>query len=270
MPVIELNHVSCKQGAKMILNDINLEINEGERWVVLGKNGCGKTTLASIIAGYRGNYSGNVRLWDHGVDDYNVIDLRKRIGFISDSYFGNCYKRELGLEIILGGICGQLCEQFKPTDKDIAHAKKLLASFGVRNKGLYPYDLLSKGQQQMVLLSRAFMSPKEILIMDEPCSGLDIFSREFLLNTLADLSNHTDVTIFYITHHIEEIIEIFDHALLIDSGIVHSQGEIHQVLNSQNLSDFFHCRAEASWNNGCLNLKILENYKMNSDLWNLY
>lgn len=270
MAIIELTELNYKQGNKTILDNINLIVNSGERWIVMGANGCGKTTLASIISGYRGKFEGILKLFGTELIPENTEQIRKRIGFVSESYFSKLYKNELGMEIILGGIAGQLGEKEEQNDTDILYAHQLLKSFGIGVRGEYPYNLLSKGQQQKVLLARAFMKPKELLVLDEPCTGLDILSRMFLSNTLKDLSEKTGTTMVYVTHHTEEIRNFFTHALLLADGTIHSMGKIGEIMNAENLSDFFHCGVEVGWKNDYLNIQLKQEYKMDDKLWKFY
>ena len=106
--LIECNNLTYKKGSRIILNEIDWKINENERWVVLGHNGCGKTTLVSILAGYREWTSGTVNLFGEELNEESTIRLRKKIGFVSSSYFDNCLLHENGLNIVLGGLVDKL------------------------------------------------------------------------------------------------------------------------------------------------------------------
>lgn len=215
MSIVNIKNLSLKRGSKYYLKDINWEIQKGERWIVFGPNGCGKTTLLSAISGYRKFTEGNVFLFDEPLIDDNAVELRRKIGFISDSYFDQCFKCENALNIVLSGLYGQLSEREDVTDQEVIKAKKLLIEFGLKTKYDYPYDLLSKGQRQKVLLARALMAPIDLMILDEPCTGLDVYSREFYKNTLTNIASNTDSTMIYVTHHFDEIMPFFNKALLI-------------------------------------------------------
>lgn len=265
--IAELRNVNYYRGSKRILREINLAINSGEHWVVLGNNGSGKTTLASILSGYRGGYEGEVWLWEEKVNNDNVTFLRQKIGFLSDSYFANCYQHELGLEIILGALAGQLGMQGEITDSERIRAQKLLRALGLGKKGEYPFDLLSKGQQQKVLLTRALLAGNEFLVFDEALNGLDMVSQKFMLNTLKDILADKKTSLLYITHHVDEVLEEFSHALLLKDGEIYAMGELKEVLNKTILSGFFASEVDCFWQNGHLELSIMENRKLAPNLW---
>lgn len=239
MSIIKLDDIGLKYGNRIILEGINWEINTNERWVVLGNNGSGKTTLASIMCGYQRYSNGNILFHNQMVDNSNVECIRKEIGFVSSSYFNRCYVRENGLNIVLASVFGQLGERGMAKDEEIQRALDFLKIFGMREKGMYPYDLMSKGQQQKVLLCRGFMKPFKLLVLDEPCSGLDIISRGKLQSLLRVVAQKSDRCMVYITHHADEILPFFTHVLLLKNGKVFNKGEKQDVLKNETLSDFF-------------------------------
>jgi iron complex transport system ATP-binding protein len=239
MSVLKLEAVNLDYGNRKILENINWEINSDERWIVLGNNGSGKTTLASIICGYQRFSSGKIWYCDQLMNNENAESIRKEIGFVSSSYFNRCYIKENGINIVLGGYYGQLGERGDISDEIVQRALDFLKIFGMRKKGMYPYDLMSKGQQQKVLLCRGFMRPYKFLILDEPCSGLDLISRGRLQSILRVIAQKKDRSMVYITHHADEILPFFSHALLLRDGKVFIQGEKNKVITSEILSEFF-------------------------------
>lgn len=267
MSVLEINGLSSRQGSKYLLKDISWQVNEKEHWIVFGLNGCGKTTLLSILAGYRKYTEGNICLFGEKLTIENAISLRKNIGFVSNSFFDSCLKRENALNIVLGAKFGGLSEQYDVDDQDVLKAKHLLTSFGLSDRVSYPLDTLSKGQQQKVLLARSLMIEPKLLILDEPCASLDIFSRNYFLNTLCEIEAQTDATIIYVTHHSDEILPFFGKALLIKKGQVHSQGNIHEVFSTENISGFFGQTTEVEWVKDSVGFKINQKFHVANDLW---
>lgn len=113
----------------------------------------------------------------------------------------------------------------------------------------YPFDFLSKGERQNVLIARALMTNPELLILDEPCTGLDVFSREYLLSTIRDLAQTTDVTIIFVTHYTEEILDIFPNCLLLKNGRIYAKDHTDQIFTSERLSEFLNYPVTVNWQN---------------------
>jgi len=267
MTLVQCKDLTYNRGAKTILKSINWKVEKGERWIVLGNNGCGKTSLVSILAGYREWTNGDIMLFDSVLNPGNAMDLRKRIGFVSSSFFDNCLKYENGIDIVLGGYMGQIADGIDITDKNVLKAKKILEALGLKHKCMYPYDLLSRGQRQKILLARAFLNKPELLILDEPCSGLDLLSRDYVLNTLQDIIENTDCGIIYVTHHVDEILPSFTHAILLKNKSVHSQGKIEDVFSEHNMTDFFNAPTEVQRKEGHIYFRIAKNLCMDKMLW---
>ena len=101
------------------------------------------------------------------------------------------------------------------------------------------FSVISQGEKQKVLIARALMAEPLILLLDEPCIGLDIKARENLLNSISKICKETKTAIIYVTHHIEEIIEEIDNAFLLKGGEVFMHGKKKNILDKENLSKFF-------------------------------
>lgn len=267
MSVLETKKLCIKRGVKNILKDIDWKIEDKEHTVLFGLNGCGKTTLLAAVSGYMGYTAGEVKLWGSNLCEDNALSLRRQIGFVSNSYFERCYKRENILSIVLSGCYGQLAERYDVTKENVLRAKHLLCSFGLRKKMDYPYDLLSRGQQQRVLIARALMVEPKLLLLDEPCSGLDMMAREFFLNTIEQIGQESRATIVCVTHYEEEILPLFSQVVLLKEGMIHSQGEKKKVLTSENLSDFFGEQTRVYWNEERVQIRMLKTYQADRSIW---
>ncbi len=102
------------------------------------------------------------------------------------------------------------------------------------------YRTCSQGEKQKLLIARALIANPRILILDEPCNGLDIFSRERLLESIAELVRQPNApTLIYVTHHTEEILPVFSHVLLMRRGEAVGSGKTEEILTADNLSEFF-------------------------------
>ena len=127
--------------------------------------------------------------------------------------------------------------------------------------------MLSQGQKQRVLLARALMVPPELLILDEPLNGLDIYARDFFLNTLQEIESKTDATIIYVTHHAEEIVPFFKKGMLLKNGEVFAQGDFNQIFSDANLSSYFGHKTCAKWQGDRFYIGISDEFRMDKSVW---
>ncbi len=236
--IIRLNKLSCKSGYRYLLNEINWEVKRGEHWVVFGMNGSGKTTLLSTIAGFKKYTHGSLEVFGQPYSQENILEFRKRFGWVSSSFFDKYLSRESAMDIVLSGKFGTLGIDFDITDQDVIKARALLKELHLGDKMSYTFDMMSKGERQNVLIARALISEPEVLVFDEPGTGLDILAREHLLSTVRDLAGNTDVTIIYVTHYTEEILDIFDNCLLLKNGRVYAQGKTDDLFTEEKISAF--------------------------------
>lgn len=254
--VIKVKNLSCLSGSQYLLNNISWEVKKGDQWVVFGRNGCGKTTLLSIIAGYKSYHAGTLEVFGETFRADNVLSIRKRIGWISSSFFDKYYHQESVLDIVLSSLSGALGVPFDVTNAQLAKAKRLLTDLGLQDKIHSTFDMLSKGERQHVLISRAFMTDPEILILDEPGTGLDVLARERLLATIKELAAERDTTIIYVTHYPEEILPSFDKTLLLRNGAVYQIGATQDLFTSEVMTDFFNYPANINFTGGRYNFSI--------------
>ncbi len=236
--IIETDKLCCKAGRRYLLRDITWRVKPEEHWVVYGMNGSGKTTLLSIIAGFKHFTSGTVKVLNREFSDNHILNLRKRIGFVSSSFFDKHYSRESVLDVVLSGKHGTLGREWDTTLADAVFAKELLSRLHLADKVNRPFDLLSKGERQNVLIARALFSKPELLILDEPCNGLDVYNREYLFNTIDSLAAKGGTTLIYVTHYVEEINNIFTKSIFLRNGFVYDQGDTKDLFTEEKLTDF--------------------------------
>ena len=254
--VFKLEGLGCKSGNKYILKDIDWEVQKGQHWVVFGTNGSGKTTLLSIVAGYMAHTHGELEVFGQAYNDDNILDIRRRIGWVSGSFYDKCLSRETALEIVLAGKFATLGLDEDISDRDVVRAKALLEELRLKSKINYPFDFLSKGERQSVLIARALMSNPEMLILDEPCTGLDVFAREYLLSTIRDLAEKTEVTIIFVTHYTEEIMDVFPNCLLLKNGRIYAKDRTDKLFTSEELSKFINYPVTVTWQNQRINVSL--------------
>ena len=193
--VIRAEKLCCQAGHRYLLRDVNWEVKKRQHWVVFGMNGCGKTTLLSIVAGFKLHTQGRLEVLGEIYGTDNVLSLRKRIGWVSSSFFDKYYNEESSLQIVLSGLFGTFGPSYEVTDEQVVLAKELLIRLGLGDKIDRPFNMMSKGERQNVLIARALIAKPDILLLDEPGTGLDVFAREAMLSTVRELADETDVTV---------------------------------------------------------------------------
>lgn len=249
--VIEISHVSWERGDKTILKDVSWRVGSKEHWCLLGLNGSGKTTLLNMINGYIWPTTGSVSVLGHKFGEYDLRELRKSIGWVSTSLQERLYGSEAALQIVLSGKFSTIGVYEQMEDEDRERARALLASLGCESLAERTYHTLSQGERQRVLIARALMSSPKLLILDEPCTGLDVFARESLLGMIERIAESEDApTMIYVTHHIEEIMPCFKHTLLLKQGEVYAEGTNDQLMTSDTLSAFFDVQAHVEKRDG--------------------
>ncbi|MBQ3119536.1 MAG: ATP-binding cassette domain-containing protein [Peptococcaceae bacterium] len=234
--VIDLYQVNYKVGHKYLLHDITWQVKRGEHWVVFGMNGSGKTTLLSMISGFLQQTKGKVELFGENFNNENIIEIRKRIGWVSASFFDKYYSKESALHIVLSAHSGTLGLDDDITLEDVRRAKALLTELNLGDRINSTFDTFSKGERQNILIARALFNHPDILILDEPCTGLDVYNRSYLFHTIEALAKKEDLTIIYVTHYVEEILPLFQKTILLKNGYIFGKGETSEMLHQEKIS----------------------------------
>lgn len=245
-PVVELRQVSFCRKERTILDRINWQVRAAQHWALLGANGSGKTTLLKILTGYAWPTFGEVVVQGEtfGVCDLRV--LRKAIGHVSSSLEHRLLARDRAIEIVASGIEASLGLFAKISDEDRQKSLAALAKLKADHLADQSYGILSQGEQQKVLIARGLVSKPKLLILDEPCVGLDPASRVRFLRDLGQLANRPDApSILFVTHHIEEISPWITDVLLLKDGKVLATGNQQETITSELMTELFNCQCEA-------------------------
>lgn len=254
MSVIEIKNVNWQREDRHILQHMNWTVEHGEHWAIIGANGAGKTALLNIISGYMWPSSGSVKILGKKFGHYDLRELRKSIGWVSSALFERFNRfrpNEPTLEVVLSGKFASIGVYETIKESDRREADELLGFFGCAHLARQPFNLLSQGEKQRILLARAWMTKPELLILDEPCTGLDLLARESLLESVRLLAEAPDgPTILYVTHHVEEITPLFTHALLLKDGQMLARGEKKKTLTDDHLSEVFGVPINLVWQEG--------------------
>ena len=224
-----------------VLQGVDWQVEAGDRWVVLGPNGSGKTTMFELASGYLHPTRGTVEILGHLLGRVDVRELRARIGLVSSSLVKKLVPSITATDVVVSGRRGALEPWWQAyTDAEWARARQLLDEAGFGAIEERPFGFLSDGERQQVLLARALMNEPELLLLDEPAAGLDVGGRERLVGYLSRLAADPDhPPTVLITHHVEEIPPGFSHALLLREGRIVAAGPIHDVLTPDLVSATF-------------------------------
>lgn len=238
--LIHLKDVTVIRNRKVLLKDITWDVKKGEHWSILGLNGSGKTTLLNVINGYIFPTSGTVEVLGQVFGKTYIPDLRKEIGYISSSLQLQLKEYEEVLSIVLSGKFASIGLYEAVEKKDVERGLQYLKLLQCEHLQSERYGILSQGERQRVLIARALMAEPKILILDEPCNGLDLLTREELLHIIEKISSQENApTMIYVTHHVEEILPCFTKTLLLKKGQVFAKGDSSQLLTEQMLSNFY-------------------------------
>lgn len=215
-PLVKLSNTRVAYGDKVIFDDLNWSIEMGQHWAIQGPNGCGKTTLLQLISGDHPQcYSNNIRQF--GMQRGNgesIWDIKKHIGLISASSQWEYRVSTNVLSTVLSGLFDTigLYNQVADFEKDLA--MQWLEVINLAGRANDPLQSLSYGEQRMVLIARAMIKHPPLLILDEPCQGLDDINRVLVQALVARLAGQADTSLLYVTHHEEDILPEFERRLV--------------------------------------------------------
>jgi iron complex transport system ATP-binding protein len=233
---LQLESVTFRRGSTEILRGVDLTVQPGERWALLGRNGCGKTTLLSLAGAREHPTSGTAHVLGRQLGRVDIFgELWPRIGQVVGRHAPS--GRLTAGQVVLTGITGTngLRLRWTPSSEDHAAVTRSLADVGISALADRPWEVLSNGEQRRTLLARALVRQPELLLLDEPAAGLDLPAREHLIEALDSVA----VTSVLVTHHVEEIPSTTTHAALMSDGQLLAQGRAADVLTSEGLSDCF-------------------------------
>jgi len=203
--LVRLTGVTVCYGGRDILTDINWVVRRGQSWALLGPNGSGKSTLLSLITGDNPQaYANDVRVFGRRRGDgESVWALKRRIGWVSPELHLHFPEAQTCLDTVVSGFDDTNGCYRQATTRQRTTARRWLTAFGLAGCITQSFGELSAGLQRMTLLARALVKSPDLLVLDEPCQGLDSGHRAQFIGTVTALLRHT--TVIYITHRSDEI-----------------------------------------------------------------
>jgi iron complex transport system ATP-binding protein len=240
-PALQLTDVTVVRDGRAILDGVTLDVAAGQRWVVLGRNGSGKTTLVRVASLMLHPTAGEVRVLGERLGRTDVRALRTRIGIVSASLADQLRPGLTAEEVVRCGIHAALEPWWHSyTDADTERAVATLERTGCGRLAGHTFATLSSGERQRVMLARTLITDPGLLLLDEPCAGLDLGGREELVGSLAALAaDPAAAPVVLVTHHVEEIPPGFTHVLLLRDGQVAAAGPLEATLTAAALSECF-------------------------------
>lgn len=251
--LIHATGVRVTRSGRDLLHDVDLTVRRGEHWALLGPNGAGKSTLLAVLGATGHPTAGTVEVLGRRLGRVDVRELREHIGHVDPRH--RMLSPLTVLETVLTGLTGttDLMMRWEPSADQVASAEQHIADVGLTARRDARWPVLSQGERGRALIARALMSEPQLLLLDEPATGLDVAAREHLLETVDALRHrHPELGSVMVTHHLEDLPASTSHAMLLRDGAVVAQGTSDEVITSSAVSHAFDfplaiLRAEGRW-----------------------
>ena len=247
--LIRVRRANVFFNGKHVLHSIDWTMKKKENWAVIGVNGAGKTSFLKLIFGELIPVDGGEIRWFGNEELGSISDPRKRIGFVSADFQERYDTSTPCKDVVVSGFFSSVGLYKKANQKQRETAKNWMAFLGIQDLKDEQIGRISYGEARRVLLARALVNSPDLLILDEPCTGLDIPTKELFLQTLEKISK-VKTQLIYVTHYIDEILPLTTHVLFIKDGTVFSKGTKSKMLTGPQLSEVLDCHIELKKKSG--------------------
>ncbi len=251
---LEMQHVDVARGEVVVLHDITLRIARGEQMVILGPNGCGKSTLIKTIT--RECYPipqehSCMRLF--GYDRWVVSELRQYLGVVEQTLPSERTPTTRGRDVVIAGLLGTatLWPHQTVTAEMRERADTALGLLQARHLGDKLVGRMSAGEQRRVLIARALVHAPEMLLLDEPSNALDMAAQQELREVLRSIAG-MGIGILMVTHHLGDILPEMERVLMLRSGRIYADGPKQELITPATMADLFGAQVEIVERNGYL------------------
>lgn len=239
-PVLRVEDVDVVRDGNPILREVSLTVRAGEHWALLGANGAGKSTLLSLLGALAHPTRGIVEVLGHRLGRVDMRQLRSYVGHVNPRHD---VRSPLKVEdVVLTGLTNTIerVPRWTPTPGQVADADRLIGLLGLSDRRSARWPTLSQGERGRALIARALMPSPQLLLLDEPATGLDVAGREQLIERI-DTLQHTypDLASVLVTHHLEELPPGTTHVMLLRDGRCLASGPADEVLTSDQVSKCF-------------------------------
>ena len=218
--LVDMRGVNVSYGPTQILQEIDWTVRQGEHWALLGPNGAGKTTLLSLILGDHPQvYANDVRLFgQRRGSGESIWEIKRRIGWVAPELHLYYPRAVTGLQVVGSGFYDSVGLYRACSPVQHKQARRWMEQLGIGDRAQVPFAKLSEGEQRLVLLARALVKRPLLLILDEPCQGLDAHNRERVRQIVEAIGKTTDTSVIYVTHNADELPRIIGNVLRLDKG----------------------------------------------------
>ncbi len=256
--ILSVDGLHIERSGTVILDKISWRVESGQHWVILGANGSGKTSLLSALTGYLMPTAGEISLLGETYGQSDWRELRKKIGIVSSSVRQMMADEEPALESVASGKYAMIDFWGRLSRAEKNQARKLLQQVECEYLAEREWRVLSQGERQRVLIGRALMAKPRVLILDEPCAGLDPAAREHFLQFIQRLGQNKNApTLILVTHHVEEITPVFSNVLVLKNGKVLAAGKKSVTLTTKTLSQTFGAKVKLQSRSGRYAMNVL-------------
>ncbi|ADG77276.1 ABC transporter related protein OS=Tsukamurella paurometabola (strain ATCC 8368 / DSM / CCUG 35730 / CIP 100753 / JCM 10117 / KCTC 9821 / NBRC 16120 / NCIMB 702349 / NCTC 13040) OX=521096 GN=Tpau_0639 PE=4 SV=1 [Tsukamurella paurometabola] len=238
--VLSIDHVDLVRNGRKLLDDVSLHVRRGEHWVLLGANGAGKSTLLGLCGAVTHPTRGTVDVLGKRLGRVDMRELRTHIGHVNPRHRLDAPLRVR--DVVITGLTNtpEFPPRWAPTAAQRERAEALIDSLGMTRHADSVWPTLSQGERGRALIARALMGEPDLLLLDEPATGLDLAARERLLTSVDGTRRaHPDLASILVTHHLEEIPTTTTHAVLIRDGAITATGPVAEVLTTERISAAF-------------------------------
>lgn len=238
--MLEMDGVCFSYASTQVLNEVTLNLRESELISIVGPNGVGKSTLLHCMNKILKPCSGTVLVEKRDLDEYSLKELAKHVGYVpyvpSDSF---------PLSVIDTVLMGRHPHAgWKFSRNDIEMAYRVLDSMGIGSLAHRPFNGLSAGQRQKVMLARGFVQQPKILLLDEPTSNLDIKHMLEVMKMLEKISKEKNIVVVMVNHDLNIASRFADRIILMSQGGIFAAGTPSEVITPENIREVYGVEAE--------------------------
>jgi molybdate transport system ATP-binding protein len=225
-PFLTLDQVTIRLRDRFVFEDTSWQIKSDEQWAIIGPNGAGKSKLRELITGDNvQGYANDIHLFGRRKGSgESVWEIKEKLSMVSAEFQMRYQKRIPAYDVICSGFFDSIGLYQSCTEEQHRAVREWIGLLGMADLARKRFDHLSHGQQRLILLARAMVKSPLLMILDEPCDGLDYANRRNVLEFIEFIGSQTATDLIYVTHHKDEIPSCITHALVLDKGKIVAMG----------------------------------------------